>query len=33
VFGSVVVQAQFIDRVPALVLPGGVQVYLTDMVA
>jgi hypothetical protein len=33
VFGSVVVQAYFIDRVPALVLPGGVQVYLTDMVA
>ena len=33
VFGSVVVQAYFIDRVPALALPGGVQVYLTDMVA
>jgi hypothetical protein len=33
VFGSVVVRAYFIDRVPALVLPGGVQVYLTDMVA
>lgn len=33
VFGSVIVQAYFIDRVPALVLPGGVQVYLTDMVA
>jgi O-Antigen ligase len=33
VFGSVVVQAYFIDRVPALTLPGGVQVYLTDMVA
>lgn len=33
VFGSVVVQAYFIDRVPALVLPGGVQVYVTDMAA
>jgi hypothetical protein len=35
VFGSVVVEAYFAyqDRVPALVLPGGVQVYLTDMVA
>jgi hypothetical protein len=33
VFGSVVAQAYFIDRVPALALPGGVQVYLTDMVA
>ena len=33
VFGSVVVQAYFIDRVPALMLPGGVAVYLTDMVA
>jgi hypothetical protein len=29
----VVVQAYFVDRVPALALPGGVQVYLTDMVA
>jgi hypothetical protein len=33
VLGSVVVQAYFIDRVPALVLPGGVQVYVTDIVA
>jgi hypothetical protein len=33
VLGSVVVQAYFIDRVPALVLPGGVQVYITDIVA
>ena len=33
VFGSVVVQAYFIDRAPALMLPGGVAVYLTDMVA
>jgi O-Antigen ligase len=33
VFGSVVVQAYFVDRVPALGLPGGVQVYVTDMVA
>jgi hypothetical protein len=32
VLGSVVVQAYFVDRVPALVLPGGVQVYVTDMV-
>ena len=31
VLGSVVVQA-FVDRVPALVLPGGVQVYVTDEV-
>jgi hypothetical protein len=29
----VVVQAYFVDRVPALALPGGVQVYVTDMVA
>jgi len=35
VFGCVVVQAYFAapDRVPALALPGGVKVYLTDMVA
>jgi hypothetical protein len=35
VFGSVLVQAYFAsqDRIPALALPGGVQVYLTDMVA
>jgi len=33
VLGSVVVQAYFIDQVPALVLPGGVQVYVTDMVS
>ena len=33
VLGSVVVQAFFVDRVPALVLPGGVQVYVTDVVA
>jgi hypothetical protein len=33
VLGSVVVQAYFVDRVPALALPGGVQVYVTDMVA
>ena len=32
VLGSVVVQAFFVDRVPALVLPGGVQVYVTDVV-
>jgi O-antigen ligase len=32
VFGSVVVQAFFVDKVPALVLPGGVQVYVTDVV-
>jgi hypothetical protein len=32
VLGSVVVQAYFVDRVPALALPGGVQVYVTDMV-
>jgi hypothetical protein len=30
VFGSVVVRAYFVDRVPALVLPGGVQVYVTE---
>jgi O-Antigen ligase len=33
VFGSVVAQAYFVDRVPALVLPGGVQVYVTDVVS
>ena len=33
VLGSVVVQAFFVDRVPALALPGGVQVYVTDVVA
>jgi O-Antigen ligase len=33
VFGAVLLQAYFIDRVPALMLPGGVAVYLTDMVA
>ena len=33
VLGSVVVQAYFVDQVPALALPGGVQVYVTDMVA
>jgi O-Antigen ligase len=32
VLGSVVVQAFFVDRVPALVLPGEVQVYVTDVV-
>jgi hypothetical protein len=32
VLGSVVVQAYFVDRMPALVLPGGVQVYVTDVV-
>jgi O-Antigen ligase len=32
VLGSVVVQAFFVDKVPALVLPGGVQVYVTDVV-
>ena len=32
VLGSVLVQAYFVDRVPALVLPGGVQVYVTDVV-
>jgi hypothetical protein len=32
VLGSVVVQAYFVDRVPALALPGGVQVYVTDIV-
>jgi hypothetical protein len=35
IFGSVVVQAYFdnMERIPALALPGGVKVYLTDMVA
>jgi O-Antigen ligase len=33
VLGSVVVQAFFVDKVPALVLQGGVQVYVTDVVA
>jgi hypothetical protein len=33
VFVSVLLDAVFGDRVPALVLPGGVQVYVTDMVA
>jgi O-Antigen ligase len=33
VLGSVVVQAFFVDKVPALVLAGGVQVYVTDVVA
>ena len=33
VLGSVVVQAYFVDRVPGLVLPGGVQLYVTDVVA
>ena len=31
VLSSVLVQAFFVDRVPALVLPGGVQVYVTDV--
>jgi O-Antigen ligase len=33
VFVSVLSDAVFVDRVPALVLPGGVQVYFTDMVS
>jgi hypothetical protein len=33
VFVSVLLQAVFVDRVPALVLPGGVQVYVTDVVS
>jgi hypothetical protein len=33
VLGSVVVRAFFVDKVPALVLAGGVQVYVTDVVA
>jgi len=33
VLGSVVVQAFFVDKVPALTLPGGVRVYVTDGVA
>jgi O-Antigen ligase len=33
VFVSVLLDAVFGDRVPALVLPGGVQVYVTDVVA
>jgi O-Antigen ligase len=32
VLGSVVVQAFFVDRVPALTLPGEVRVYVTDVV-
>jgi O-Antigen ligase len=32
VLGSVVVQAFFVDRVPALILPGEVRVYVTDVV-
>ena len=31
VLASVVVQAYFVDSVPAIVLPGGVQVYVTDV--
>ena len=33
VLGSVVVQAYFVDAPPGVVLPGGVQVYVTDVVA
>jgi O-Antigen ligase len=33
VFVSVLLDAVFGNRMPALVLPGGVQVYVTDMVA
>jgi hypothetical protein len=33
VLGSVLVQAFFVDKVPALALAGGVQVYVTDVVA
>ena len=33
VFGSVLLDAVFADRMPALVLPGGVQVYVTDVVS
>ena len=33
VFVSVLLEAVFGDRVPALVLPGGVQVYVTDVVS
>jgi hypothetical protein len=33
VFVSVLLEAVFVDRVPALVLPGGVQVYVTDVVS
>ena len=33
VFVSVLLDAVFGDRMPALVLPGGVQVYVTDVVS
>ena len=33
VLGSVVVEATFVDSVPSLALPGGIQVYVTDMVS
>jgi hypothetical protein len=33
VFVSVLLDAVFVVRVPALVLPGGVQVYVTDLVS
>jgi hypothetical protein len=33
VLGSVLVQAFFVDTPPGVVLPGGVQVYVTDVVA
>jgi O-Antigen ligase len=33
VLGSVVVEATFVGSVPSLALPGGIQVYVTDMVS
>lgn len=33
VLGSVVVEATFVESVPSLALPGGIQVYVTDLVS
>jgi hypothetical protein len=33
VLGSVVVQAVFVDNVPSLAVPGGTQIYITDLVS
>jgi O-antigen ligase len=33
VLGSVVVEAYYVDSVPSLTLPGGTQVYVTDIVS
>jgi O-Antigen ligase len=33
VLGSVVVEAYFVDSIPSLNLPGGTQVYVTDVVS